>query len=106
LGENVKILPRTLETRELAVASQQRTVSHSLSTRKLLTKNNMTAVTHPPYFTVSSIEDKTEKETTSRVMVGCRPKASLLSDGSTSPGNNGWLFVTNYIQTIIGSKRH
>jgi hypothetical protein len=33
------------------------------------------------------------KETTLRVMVASRPKVSLLRDGSTSPGNYGWLFV-------------
>jgi hypothetical protein len=35
----------------------------------------------------------TQKETTFRVMVASRPKVSFRTDGSTSPGNYGWLFV-------------
>jgi hypothetical protein len=38
-----------LETKELAVASQQHTVPHFFSTRKFFTKANMTVVPHPPY---------------------------------------------------------
>jgi hypothetical protein len=99
------------------------------------TKNNMIVVLHPPYFSVSPIEDKTErapfwhnwgnprritgsaehpntissmhlkngrsagkgaqawKGTISRVIVARRPKVSFWPDGSTSPGNYGWLFV-------------
>jgi hypothetical protein len=34
-----------------------------------------------------------QKRTTSRVMVASRPKVSLWPEGSTSPGNYGWLFV-------------
>jgi hypothetical protein len=58
-----KTSPRTLVTKELAVASQQHTVSHFLFTREVLTKNNMTLVPHPPSlpFSVSLIEDKTER---------------------------------------------
>jgi hypothetical protein len=42
-------------TKELAVAS-----SHtSIFTREFLTKNNMTVVSHPTYFSVSQIENKT-----------------------------------------------
>jgi hypothetical protein len=33
----------------------------SFFTREFLTKNNMTVVHHPPYFSVSPIEDKSEK---------------------------------------------
>jgi hypothetical protein len=44
-----KASPRTFATKELAVASQQCTASHSFFTREFLTKNNMTVVPHPPY---------------------------------------------------------
>jgi hypothetical protein len=33
------------------------------------------------------------KGTASRVMVASRPKASFWPEGSTSPGNYGWLFI-------------
>jgi hypothetical protein len=36
----------------LAVASQQCTISHFHFTRKFFTKNNMTVVTNPPYFSL------------------------------------------------------
>jgi hypothetical protein len=36
--------------KELAVESQQCTVSRFLFNREFLTKNNMTAIPHPPYF--------------------------------------------------------
>jgi hypothetical protein len=39
---------RTLVTKELAVASQQRTISH-IFTREFFTKNIITVVSHPPY---------------------------------------------------------
>jgi hypothetical protein len=50
-------LPRILATKELAVASQ-----HSLTLPFLpgnfFTKNSMTVIPHPPYFSVSQTEDK------------------------------------------------
>jgi hypothetical protein len=36
---------------------------------------------------------KRAEGTTSRVMVASRPKLSFWPDGSTSPGNYGWLSV-------------
>jgi hypothetical protein len=53
----VQTSPQTLATKVLAVASLQCT-SH---TREFLTKSSMTVVPHPPYFSVSPIEDKTER---------------------------------------------
>jgi hypothetical protein len=35
----------------------------SFFTREFLAKNNMTVVPRPPYFSVSPIEDKTERQT-------------------------------------------
>jgi hypothetical protein len=40
---------KTLVTNELAVASQQYTVSHFFSIREFQIKNNMAVVHHPPY---------------------------------------------------------
>jgi hypothetical protein len=54
LRENVRRLrpPRISATKELAVASQQRTVSHFLFNKEFLAKNNMTVVPYPPYFSL------------------------------------------------------
>jgi hypothetical protein len=42
--------------------NQDNAPSHtSFFTRKFLTKSNMAVVPHPPYFSVSPIEDKTER---------------------------------------------
>jgi hypothetical protein len=41
-----------LPTKELAVASRQRTVSHFLFTKELLTKYNIIVVPDPPYFSL------------------------------------------------------
>jgi hypothetical protein len=48
----VKVSPQTLAIRELAVASQQCTISHFFVTRESLTKNSMIVVPHPPYFSL------------------------------------------------------
>jgi hypothetical protein len=58
----VKTLPRTLATKELAVASWQRTVSHFLFTRKFFLPKT-TWLSSPPtlLLSVSPIEDKTER---------------------------------------------
>jgi hypothetical protein len=50
-------------TKELAVASRQHTVSHFLFYQGIFfTKNNMTVVTYPPYFSVSQIEDTNKRK--------------------------------------------
>jgi hypothetical protein len=52
-----------LATNEMAAASWQATVSHFLFfTRELLTKNNMTVVSHPPYFSLFFRLKKTERQ--------------------------------------------
>jgi hypothetical protein len=63
LRENVlKTSTPTYGNRELAVASQERAVSHFLFfTNEFLAENDMAVVPHPPYFSVSPIEDKTER---------------------------------------------
>jgi hypothetical protein len=43
-------LPQTLATKELAVALQQRSVSHFPFTGEFVTKHNMTVVPYPPYW--------------------------------------------------------
>jgi hypothetical protein len=48
-------------TKELAVASWWHTISHFLFSREFLNKNKMTVVPHPRYFSVSPIQDKTER---------------------------------------------
>jgi hypothetical protein len=50
-----------LATKELDVVSRQHTISHLLFVREFLTKNNLIVVPHSPYFSVSLIENKTEK---------------------------------------------
>jgi hypothetical protein len=50
-----------MATKELAVALRQRTVPHLFFTREFLTITNMAVVLHPPYFSVSLIEDKTKR---------------------------------------------
>jgi hypothetical protein len=41
-----------LATKELAVVSRQRIVSHFLFHQEFLTKSNMTVIPHPPYFSL------------------------------------------------------
>jgi hypothetical protein len=56
-----KTSPRTLATKELAIASRHCTISHFLFTGEFLTKKNDC---HPPptlLFSVSLIEGKTER---------------------------------------------
>jgi hypothetical protein len=48
--------------KELAVVSRQRTVSHYVFHQGFFfTKNNITVGPHPPLFSISLIEDKTER---------------------------------------------
>jgi hypothetical protein len=55
-GDCVKTVPQNLVTNELAVASQQCTISHFLFQQGIFTRINKTVVLHPPYFSVSPIE--------------------------------------------------
>jgi hypothetical protein len=55
-----KTSSRTLATRKMAVASQQHTVSYFLFTREFW-PNTTSLFPHPPYFSVSLNEDKTER---------------------------------------------
>jgi hypothetical protein len=112
----VRTSPRTLATKEVLLHHDNSLSHTSFFTREFLTKNNMTIVPHPPYFSlVSPFEDKTErppfwhnwgdqsrlktnnayvrKRNTSRVLVANRSKVSFDQMGSTSVGNYGWIFI-------------
>jgi hypothetical protein len=48
----MKISPHILETKELAVASQQCTISYFIFNQRFFDQNNKTVIPHPPYFSL------------------------------------------------------
>jgi hypothetical protein len=62
LCENVRRLRPELWRQKNWLLHHDKAPSHtSFFTREFLTRKNMTLVSHPPYFSVSPIEDKTER---------------------------------------------
>jgi hypothetical protein len=94
----------------------------SFSSSELFTKNNMTFVPRPPYFSVLNPLTENDfqnvfknsrsagnsaysrKGATLRVMEASRPRVSFWTDDSTSPGNYEWLFVWPRFMSLKNNK--
>jgi hypothetical protein len=64
LHENVqKLHPKLWQQKKWLLHHDKAPTHTSFFTREVLTKNNMTAPPHPPYYSASPIEDKTERPT-------------------------------------------
>jgi hypothetical protein len=62
LHENVQSFRPELWRQKNCLLQHDNAPSHtSFSTREFLTRNNMTAIPYPPYFSLSPTEDKTER---------------------------------------------